>query len=138
MLKANGISDRITANWAVVSIFAKRLAEKYFPDFNFLEHMIELAREDVETQSESSTLTEFWQTIEGMQSEDRPRVTGDHIRREGDELYVWFTELFRLFEKEISWTDRERFSKRAIVESLKETEYFKRDDRKSMGMAGIS
>lgn len=136
VLRENGISSRTSLNWAIIALFGLRLCEKYMPEFNYLEYLYSAAQEDIERQQEDDTLTEFWSIVEGVQSEDRPRISGNHIRREGDKLYVWFAEIFRILEKE-NVRGKDMFSKRAIIESLREEPYFIEEDRRKMGMSEI-
>lgn len=133
LLRNNGISSRTSLNWAIVAYFGNKLCSQYMPEFNYMEYLYSAAREDIEKQKEDDTITEFWGYVEGIQSEERSRITGDHIRRVGNELYVWFPEIFRIVQKEESRL-KDTFSKRAIMEALREEDYFLREDRIRMGI----
>lgn len=134
VLRENGISSRTSLNWAIIAYFGLKLTEKYMPKFNYLEYLFQAAKEDIEKQAEDDTLAEFWSTVEGIQAAERALISSDHIKRVGDELHVWFAEIFRIVEKE-STKGRDSFSKRAIKESIEEEDYYMRDDRTKLGMS---
>jgi 5S rRNA maturation endonuclease (ribonuclease M5) len=136
MRKAD-IPSRPARNWACAAIFANRLCQKYVPDFNYMEYLFKSAKEDAEEQIEDDTLTNFWEVIEGIQTMEHSPILPDHISRRGDELLVWFAEVFRAFQKEGPYSSRDRFTKRAVLESIREKQYFKREDRIVMGMRGV-
>ena len=136
LLRENGISSRTSLNWAIVAYFGIKLAEKYIPDFDYLEYLFQAAKEDVEKQAEDDTLTEFWGAVEGIQSEERPKITSNHLKREGEELHVWFAEVFRIVQKE-EIRGKDSFSKRAIMEALREEDYFMREDRSKLGVSEV-
>jgi len=134
VLRQNGISSRTSLNWAIVAFFASRLCEKYMPEFNYMEYLFSSAREDVLTQKEDDTMNEFWGIVEGLQSEERPKISSDHLRKDGDRLYVWFSEVFRIVAKESG--NHNTFSRRAIFEAIKEEDYYlATPDRKPIGMS---
>jgi hypothetical protein len=134
VLRENGISSRTSLNWAIIAYFGLKLCEKYMPEFNYLEYLYSAAQEDVERQQEDDTLTEFWSVVEGIQSEERPRINSTHLKRVDDKLYVWFAEIFRILERE-NIRGKDMFSKRAILEALREEPYFIETDRLKMGMS---
>lgn len=135
-LKKNNVESRQARNWATVGIFANRLCKEYFPEYNYMEFLIKVTAINQEEQREDSTLLQFWRSIEGIQSMERPLITSDHIKREGDDLYIWYAEIYRLFEKDGNHANKQKFSKNAILAALREEEYFKGEARVSMGMAG--
>lgn len=137
-LKKNSVDARQARNWAVVGIFANRLCKEYCPEFNYMERLVSVAAINQEEQVEDSTLIQFWNDIEGMQSAERPVVTSDHLKRDGDNLYIWYAEVFRLFQKDSTYSNKQKFSKTAILSAIKEEDYFIGMDRKAIGMAGNS
>jgi 5S rRNA maturation endonuclease (ribonuclease M5) len=136
--KGQGVPDRGARNWAAVSIFANRLCERYFPDFNYMQYVLATAKVDVEKQKDDDTLIQFWEVIEGMQSEVNPKISRDHFKRVGDTLHVWFTEIFRIFMRELPFVTRESFSKAAVLEGMKDESYFLEMGRTSMGVHGTT
>ncbi len=136
LLRHNGISSRTSLNWASVAFFGKRLADKYMPEFDYLGYLYDTAQEDAETQKEDNLTTEFWTLIEGLQAEERAKINADHMKRIGNELHIWFAEVFRISQKE-GGSHRDNFSKRAIAEGVRDEPYFLRDDRTKMGMNEI-
>ena len=137
-LLKSAVESRQARNWAVVGVFANMLSKEYCPGFNYMESLVKVAAVNQEEQAEDSTLIQFWMDVEGMQSAERPVITNDHMRRDGNLLYVWYSEVFRLFQKDTSFTNKQKFSKNAILSSLKEEGYYVGADRKVIGMAGNS
>lgn len=133
VLRQNGISSRSSLNLAIIAYFANKLCERYMPNFNYLQYLFDSAREDVDRQQEDDTNNEFWSVVEGLQSEERAKINSDHLRRDGSKLYVWFAEIFRIVQREGRNTDS--FSKRAILESIREEDYFLTEERAPMGMS---
>lgn len=132
VLRKAGIQGRTGKIWSLIAVFALRLANRYAPDFNYMQYLFESVKSDLTRQTEDDTLTSFWETIEGMQSAERPLITFEHLKRDGDKLYVWFSEIFRQFEKEQGY-GKERFSKRAVLELLREEAYFIHEGRHTFG-----
>ena len=133
LLRKNGVSSRTSLNWAIIAFFALKLAAKFCPSFNYMEYLLLATKEDIVRQAEDDRNNEFWAIIEGMQTGERPKICGDHIRKEGNTLHVWFAEVFRLAERE-EVRSKDTFSKRAILEAIKEEPYFIKEDRVKMGM----
>ena len=134
-LRKNSVEPRQARNWAVVGIFANMLCKEYFPEYNYMERLVKEAAVNQEEQLEDSTVVQFWEYVEGMQSAERPVITSDHLKREGNHLFMWYAEIFRLFEKDSTYTNKQKFSKNAVLAALKEEEYFVAVDRKSLGMS---
>lgn len=135
-MRAMGVEPRVSRNWAFIAVFGKKLADKYVPSFNYMEYLVKSIKDDSVQQQEDETILQFWEIIEGMQSEERPRITSDHLRRDGSQLIVWFAEIFRLFEKDMGYNNtKEKFSKRAVLEAMREEKYFIKEDRVKLGMS---
>lgn len=132
VLRQNGISSRISLNLAIIAYFANKLCDKYMPKFNYMEYLFESAKGTAEKQQEDDANNEFWGVVEGLQSEERARINSDHLKREGDKLYIWFAEIFRIVQREGRNSDA--FSKRAILESVREEGYFIEEVRYPMGV----
>jgi 5S rRNA maturation endonuclease (ribonuclease M5) len=129
-----GASNRTSKIWSCIGLFGVRLTEEFCPEFNFLEYLLESSKNDTQGQAEDDMVIQFWEVIEGMQSGEHAKITGDHLRREGSTLYVWFAEIFRVFERETVSVNRNRFSKRAVLEAMREEPYFIKEDRIKLGM----
>lgn len=136
VLREGGISSRTSLNWAMIAYFGLKLCKEYMPEFDYMAYMFEAAKEDVERQQEDNTLTEFWNVVEGLQvAGEQPKINSAHLKREGDLLYVWFAEVFRIVAREDARKDA--FSKRAVMEALREEDYFKEETRYKMGMSEV-
>ena len=98
-----------------------------------LEETLGLTRDDSVSQDQDDTLTKFWETIEGMYSEERAKINSDHLKRDGDDLYFWYAEAFRQFSYQQP-RNQEPFSSSAIRELIREQPYFKKEDRERMGI----
>jgi hypothetical protein len=100
-----------------------------------MEKLTQVASISQTEQQEDSTLLQFWGDIEGMQVAERSVITSDHFRRVGDELYVWFSDLYRLFEREGRSANKQRFSKNALLAALREEDCYIREGREAFGMS---
>jgi 5S rRNA maturation endonuclease (ribonuclease M5) len=138
VMKKAGIQDRAARNWTCAAIFAMKLCEQYFPEYNYMEYLFKAAKSDVEKQREDDNILQFWEVVEGMQTAEHSRISRDHIKRDENTLYVWFAEIFRIFQNETPFSQRDQFSKRAILEGMKEEPYFVREHRTTMGAHEIS
>ena len=136
-LKTNGVEGRQARNWAAVAIFATKLNKEYCPEYNYMAHLAQVAIVDLEKQREDSTLSQFWEFIEGLQSEENAVITSDHMKREGNLLHIWFKEVYNQFERRSSQSSRSKFSIGAIMAAIKEEEYFVSDFRGRIGMSNI-
>jgi hypothetical protein len=137
-LRKSSIDSRQTRNWAIVGIYANKLCKEYFPKYNYMEDLVKEASSNQAEQGEDGTLIQFWRDIEGMQSAERPIVTADHLKRHENHLYVWYNEIFRLFEKDSAYSNKQKFSKNAVLSALREEDYFVCADRKPIGMSNNS
>lgn len=135
-LRSHGVPARLSRNWSVIAVFGKKLADKYLPEFKYMDYLYEIAKEDVEKQKEDSVSTDFWELIEGLQAEDRPKINSDHLKRVGNELHIWFNDVFRIVQRE-ELRGKDSFSKRAIMEGLKDEPYFLREGRTRIGMSEV-
>ncbi len=124
---------RTSKNWASVGYFAKQFAEKYFPNFDFNDYIIKVSKEDIVEQEEGDMVIQFFNFIETLQVGDRPKITTDHIRKEGDEIYVWFPAVFQIVQTE-SRGIKEDFTKYAILSAIREEPYYVGERKKNMGI----
>ena len=134
-LRAKGISSRTSLNWAVVAYFGKKLAEQYCPKFDYMEYLWTAAQDDVDRQNEDETLSEYWNLVEGLLSEERPKLNSEHFRVETNMLHIWWAEVFRVAERE--GRNKDIFSKRAIMESMRDEPYFVREGREKFGIKEV-
>lgn len=135
-LKKSGVDERQAQNWAVIGIFANRICREYCEGYNYMEYMVKASSEVIDEQKDENTLARFWEAIEGLQALERPPITSDHLRRVNNELYIWFTSVYHAFEKDTTYTDRQKFSKSAILAAIREEPYFISEGRKEIGIKG--
>lgn len=134
-LLAAGCSQRTSKNWAAVGAFGMRLANKYMPDFNYKEYLLNAALYEATYQKSDTTLMQFWELVEGIKSQDLSKVTDKHVTREGDLVHVWFPPVFKIVQDETR--GRFSFSKNAVLSALREEPYYVSDNRKvQMGLEG--
>lgn len=133
-LRKLGVNARTARNWAIAGFFANKLSQTYFPKFNYQEYLLRAVNEDLAKQNEDNLLNNFFEVVAGLQVSQRELITGDHIRVEGNRLYIWFADVFRIVQRENPRTDNP-FSKRAILEELREEGFFVKEDIKPMGMS---
>lgn len=130
-LREAGCPQRTSINWALIAEFGRQLSEEHFPEFDFIEYVVEASRDDTAEQESEDVLAQFFHIIEGLQACENARISGVHVSATGPgELSVWLNEVFRIVEKEMSTTVREGFSKKAITELLKEEEWCISSDSK--------
>lgn len=132
-----GCEARSAKNWAIIGTFGKELADEYFPTMDYEEQLIEIARKDSQSQAQDDTIYRFFTDLEGLYLQERVGLTGDHLKREGDTLYIWFREVFRIVKdnQKLTVNSEERFSENAVRESLKDEEWYLGEDREPMGVS---
>lgn len=130
-------SSRKSKNWAVVGMFAMRMAERFFPDFDMRKYLYEVSTKDSENQKNETNVSQFFERVESVMSQEGvQKITTAHIIREGDLLHVWFPHVYRVVQE--TYNGKLAFTKNAILAQLKEEPYFVSDDKKiSMGLNGV-
>ena len=121
-LKDAGCNQRTSRNWALVAVFGKMIADEYFPEFDFIEYVKSASGVDMAEQEDENVLSQFFQVIEGLQADEK--IDSKHIVICGNEIAVWLPEIFRIVEKELVHSAREEFSKKALLELMKEEPWF--------------
>jgi len=136
IVKAN-CSARKSKLWAAVGVFAIRLADKYFPDYDMKKYLFDVSTEDSDAQKSETTVAQFFDTVESVMSQEGiPKLTTNHILVEGNLLHIWFPHVYRVVQE--TYHGKFAFTKNAILAQLKEEPYFVSDNRKiSMGINGI-
>lgn len=137
-LRDAGCPQRTSLNWAMVAEFGRDLASEHFPGFDYLSYIKSASQEDTAEQELEDVLAQFFQVVEGMQAAENARITGAHVTLgKSNELYVWMTEVFRIVEKELVHSAREEFSKKAILELLKEEPWCVQTDARALMADGV-
>lgn len=136
VLRGNGVPSRIAVNWSVAGLFGNLVAKRHFPEFDFPAFLSETADKDTNDQAEDSTVAGFFDIVEGLQVSQRQVITGDHIRVDGNFLYIWFADLFRIIQREDS-AARDKFSKRAILEAIREEPWYLGSSTVTMGTTEV-
>lgn len=136
-LRASGCSSRTSKNWSAAGYLGQRLAEKFYPDFNFKAYMAQACVAEHRQQREDTSLQQFFEIMEAMMAHDDTRITDTHVMYSATEdvVYIWFAAVFKeVFDEmrgKLPW------SKNAILRALREEKYFVRDDQKiKMGING--
>lgn len=133
-LHTSGVDSRQARNWASVAIFSIRLAKDHCPEFNYMEWLAKTTKAEQISQKEDSTLSLFWEIVEGMQSMERSLFSSDHFKRDGNLFTVWLPEIFRSMGSE---ANKFKFSKNAILAAVREEDYFIKEGRAKLGMTGV-
>lgn len=130
-------SSRKSKNWATVGMFAMRLAEKFFPDFDMRKYLYEVSTKDSENQKNETTVSQFFETVESIMSQEgTPKLTYAHVVREDNLLHVWFPHVYRVVQE--AYHGKFAFTKNAILAQMREEPYFVSDDKKiAMGGNGV-
>jgi 5S rRNA maturation endonuclease (ribonuclease M5) len=135
-IKQGGCKSRTSKNWASVGYFAKQFAEKYFPTFDFTTYVSNISKEDTIEQEKEDMVLQFFNFVETLQVGERPKITVDHMRKEGNKLYIWFPAVFNIVQAE-QRGPREDFSKGAILGALREEKYFVAECKKNLGLNSV-
>lgn len=134
-LHKSGCSQRNSKNWAAVGFFGMKLAEKYFPEFDYKAYLIQASTAEAVYQKSDTTLMQFWELVEGIRAQDLSKITDKHVMREGNVVHVWYPAIFKIIQDESR--GKFAFSKNAVLSALREEPYFLSDDKKvSMGLDG--
>lgn len=129
-------SQRTSKNWAAIGIFAKRLADKYLPEYDFQKFLFKTSAEEAHSQKQDTTVMQFFELVEGMMAQEHPKVTVQHVIGDGNLLHIWFPAVF----KQVLDDSRGKFpfSKNAVLSAIREEPFFVSDDKKvKMGLNGI-
>jgi hypothetical protein len=136
LLVTNGCNPRFALSYSLVLVFGRKISSRFFPTFDFQTYIINQIKNEAEVEHNESLATQFFETIEGLQSaSDRPKIDGTHMLKEGNELYIWFSHIFRIYSSENKL--KEDFSKAAVLHAIKEEPYYLRSDRKGLGVRGV-
>lgn len=119
-----GISSRHIANTAMSGYFAMEMAEAYFPEYDFVEFMLDMLAEEHVEANEADMTNTFWESIAGLQVGDRPPLNGNHLQVKDGNLHIWYPEVFRVVLGSARGDMREGFSKGAVQDALKEEPYY--------------
>jgi hypothetical protein len=81
---------------------------------------------------------QFFNIVEGLQVGDRPILTAEHIHTEGKYVYMWFAEIFRIVQDSTSRVAAEKFSRNALLQSIREEPWCVRQEvRKPIGVSNV-
>jgi 5S rRNA maturation endonuclease (ribonuclease M5) len=134
-LHAAGCSQRNSKNWAAVGLFGMRLAEKYFPGFDYKSYLTNASMDESSYQKSDTTLMQFWELVEGARAQEMSKITDKHIMREDNLVHIWYPAVFKLVQDDAR--GKFPFSKNAVLSAIREEPYFVSSDRKvSMGLDG--
>ena len=124
-LKEKSPSAARTAKiWAVIAAFADQLVS-YFPNFELEKFIIEAMEADTKNLVEENNLSKFLMAVEGLQVGEHPVITNEHIRTDGDKMYMWYAEVF----SKVSERWREEISRDNIRSLLKNQPWFVEDNK---------
>lgn len=135
-LVKEGCSNRTSKVWSGAGYFAKRLAEKYYPDFDFMDYITKAAAREQKKQSNNNTLHNFYNAIAVIKARENSRITDTHVFRVGNLLHIWFAGVFGEVEDQVRHSS-EKWSKLAVLGAIKEEPYFVSDEKRiNMGISG--
>lgn len=134
-------SSRKSKMWAILGVFAIRLASRFFPQFDMKKYLFDMSAKDSIAQKSETTVSQFFETVESIISQEGiPKITTAHIvqetNNEGKYLQLWFPHVYRIVNE--TYHGRFAFSKNAVLAALREEPYFVSDTRKvSMGLGDV-
>jgi 5S rRNA maturation endonuclease (ribonuclease M5) len=137
-LVAAGCSNRISKVWASAAYFSKQLADKYCPEYDFMEYLIKTCVHEHKQQKSESTLSDFFGDMETTHSKDHSPLDSRNIMRDGDLVHIWFPSVYNeVMEHRVDKKSR-TWSKSMISRAIKEEPYFVSDTKKvAMGLQGM-
>lgn len=124
-----GCDSRVAKCWAGLGIFMKRFSEKYFPEFDIMKYMSELAMEGGEEDAKDDLAGNFFGILEELQVAENSPITGEHIKVKDGMIYLWFDALYRMARNSTRGSMEEKFSNRAVRKAIKEDLSYFRGDR---------
>jgi 5S rRNA maturation endonuclease (ribonuclease M5) len=136
LVKEAHCSQRTSKNWAVIGVFAKRIADKYMPEFDFKQYLFKASSEEATSQKQDTTVMQFFELVEGMMAQEHPKVTIQHVITDGNLVHIWFPAVYKQVLDDSK--GKFPFSKNAVLSAIREEPFFVSDDRKvKMGLNGI-
>lgn len=133
-LMERGCKPRTARVWALIAKFAESLANKFFPDFDFIDYVLNSCETDLASQVDNSFLTRFFELVEGIAYMVNSPITADHLKISKDKLFIWFVDVHRIAASFKRDPTEETFSKEALRSALKEESYFIRESPEKMGV----
>lgn len=133
-LLEQGCKQRTARVWACIAHFSQGLSDEYFPDFDFESFLVKTCGEDVLVQADSGFLNRFFELLDGIYAMANSPLTADHLRVEGNELYIWFIDAWRICTGMRRDNTEEQFSRDAVRTALKEEPYYVTDTSRRMGV----
>lgn len=128
-LNLSGCSQRLAKNWASAGYFAKRFADKYVPEFDFLAYMRQACKIEHQSQATESTVSLFFEQIESAMARENPPINTNHIAVDGNHLHIWFAGTFMEVNNAFKGGQR-KWGKQALLRALKDEPYYVSDGRK--------
>jgi len=120
-------SARKSKSWAIVGIFAIRLANKYLPGFDMRKYLYETSTMDSSVQKSESTVAQFFEEVEHlMVKEGNARtVNENHISVTGTTLSIWFSAVYKAVSDSCRGTFP--FSRNAVLAAIRDEPYYLKD-----------
>lgn len=91
-------------------------------DGNFYDWVVKEAKREKLEKKETDVINRFFDDVEGLCS--KKDIGRAHISQDGDEIYIWFNEVYRLWKGTFKGTGETPFTKQAILDYLKEEKYW--------------
>ena len=126
-LQSVGVNSRTALLHATCGYFGRTLAEKYYPKFDYMSYLIQTAKSVTEHSKDESMLIHFFEKVETLVVGEHPILGGDHIRVEGDIMYMWFHGVYSAVHNRLRSETEDLFTSRALLAALKEEPYFTKD-----------
>jgi hypothetical protein len=137
VLVANGCSNRISKVWSGAAYFALKLAEKYYPGYDFIGYLIRTGVNEHKAQKSDNTLARFIDYTEQLKGRENSVIGDGHISRDARDpnlINIWYSAVFKEVNDSIR-DERQRFSKHAVLSAFREEPYFISDNRRvTMGV----
>ena len=126
--------NRMANLWAILSWFGIRYAEKYMPDFDYLEYAVKAADDHSADNQEVDILVHFWDSVRILQSQAFAKVDSRHLLVKNNKMYVYFSYLYNQVSNDrVNQSSGVLHSRSAIRKTIEAEHYYEGSTAIRMG-----
>lgn len=129
------VKTRTLDIYSIVGFFGYYLAQKYYPEYDYLADLSTIVEEDKEDQDTSDIVAKFFDTVDGLISSKERGITKHHITVQEGNVCIWFQDLYRLANQSLrNLSDGNTISVNAIRKALREEAYYIDEKKIDVGL----
>lgn len=129
------VKTRTLDIYSIVGFFGFYLAQKYYPEYDYLADLSTIVEEDREDQDTSDVVAKFFDTVDGLISSKERQITKSHFLVEDGKLCIWFQDLYRICNQTLrNLSDGNTISSNAIRKALREEGYYVEEKKVDVGL----